>query len=299
LRPYLDHVRKYVFSRATYVPQMCDHGRSVIVAPSIDPLSPKNVEMDEATVRAILVHVGLVAGPAGRGARSFRREDGEISQVDRRADVMRAGPPPRWDTPLVVQVSRWDHLKDPVGVLEGFTRAGNGISPEDSELVLAGPGPDGAADDPEGGQVFERVAAHWRQLPEKYRRRVHLVNLPMADLRENAAMVNALQRHATVVVQKSLREGFGLTVTEAMWKGRPMIASAVGGIQDQVEDGVSGLLVKEPTDLDEFASHLKRVLQERGLGERLGKNARERVAKRFLMFRALGQYANLIEELDS
>jgi trehalose synthase len=183
--------------------------------------------------------------------------------------------------------------------LEGFTKAGNGISPAGAELVLAGPGADGAADDPEGAQVFDQVVAHWRQLPEKYRRRVHLANLPMADLRENAAMVNALQRHATVVVQKSLREGFGLTVTEAMWKGRPMIASAVGGIQDQVEDGVSGLLVKDPTDLDEFASHLKRVLQERGLGERLGKKARERVAKRFLMFRALGQYANLIEELDS
>ena len=95
----------------------------------------------------------------------------------------------------------------------------------------------------------------------------------MADVDENAAIVNALQRHATVIVQKSLHEGFGLTVTEAMWKGRPVVASAVGGIQDQIEDGVQGLLLRDPTDLDAFAVALARCSTDPGRGAPHGRHA--------------------------
>jgi glycosyltransferase involved in cell wall biosynthesis len=112
---------------------------------------------------------------------------------------------------------------------------------------------------------------------------------------ENAAIVNALQRHAAVVVQKSLQEGFGLTVTEAMWKSRPVIASAVGGIQDQIQDGVHGLLVRDPSNLDAFASALRKVLSNRRLGDRLSESARARVKDRFLGLRALMQYSGLID----
>ena len=146
----------------------------------------------------------------------------------------------RLDTPLVAQVSRWDRLKDPVGVLAGFAEHVH-LDHEDPHLVLAGPDVAAVADDPEGAEVLAEVEAVWHALPRAVRRRVHLALLPMEDADENAVIVNALQRRADVVVQKSIAEGFGLTVAEAMWKGRPVVASRVGGIQDQIEDGVTGL----------------------------------------------------------
>jgi trehalose synthase len=131
--------------------------------------------------------------------------------------------------PLVVQVSRWDRLKDPLGVLRGFARIFDGAGTAGAHLILAGPDAGAVTDDPEGLEVFQEVRECWRALPEPSRGRVHLANLPMHDLEENAAMVNALQRHAAIVVRKSLREGFGLTVTEAMWKERALVASCSSG----------------------------------------------------------------------
>jgi trehalose synthase len=134
-------------------------------------------------------------------------------------------------------------------------------------------------------------------LPARDRARVQLVCLPMEDLRENAMIVNAAQRHAAVVVQKSLSEGFGLTVTEAMWKGRPLVASAVGGIREQIVDGEHGLLLDDPHDLGAAARAIGRLLADRPLAERLGKQARERVAQQFLPDRHLLDYAALLDEL--
>jgi trehalose synthase len=119
----------------------------------------------------------------------------------------------------------------------------------------------------------------------------------MDDIDENAHLVNALQRYATVVVQKSLVEGFGLTVTEPMWKARPVIASRVGGIQDQIVDGESGLLLDDPHDLDAFASRLIGLLRDPVLGSRLGAAAQERVRDHFLGDRHLVQYVELFERL--
>jgi trehalose synthase len=129
--------------------------------------------------------------------------------------------------------------------------------------------------------------------------RVGLASLPVHDIDENAILVNALQRHATVVVQKSLREGFGLTVTEPMWKSRPVVASRVGGIPDQVVDGESGLLLDDPSDLVGFGRLLGRVLNDRAFAQRLGDNARKRVLEHFLGLRHLVQYARLFERLLS
>ena len=111
--------------------------------------------------------------------------------------------------------------------------------------------------------------------------------------------MNALQRHASVIVQKSLHEGFGLTVTEAMWKGRPVVASAVGGIQDQIEDGVSGILLKDPRDCAAFAGAVARVLDDPAYAQQIGDAGRERVRERFLGVGHLLKYARLIERLDS
>ncbi len=295
--PYIKDVAVNVFTRDQYIPQCCDHGRSIVIPPSINAFSPKNQEMDDATVRAILVHTGLVEGPPGEGSPTFLRHDGSPGRVERHADVLRLGRAPTWDTPLVVQVSRWDRLKDPVGVMHGFTPLVNGEAPSGAELVLAGPNVRAIADDPEEAAVLNEVIAAWHSLSHSDRNRVHLACLPMADIDENAAIVNALQRHAAVVVQKSVQEGFGLTVTEAMWKARPIVASAVGGIRDQISDGVSGLLLDDPTDLKAFAAALRRLLEDRIYAEGLGQNARQRVREQYLGVRHLSQYAELLKRL--
>jgi trehalose synthase len=136
-------------------------------------------------------------------------------------------------------------------------------------------------------------------LPVEHRSRVHLASLPMEDLDENAMMVNALQRHARVVVQKSLAEGFGLTVAEAMWKARPVVASRIGGIQEQIVDGDTGVLLDDPRDLAAFGAAITGLLDDRSRAERVGARARDRVRDRFLNARSLEDYAGVIRSLVS
>jgi trehalose synthase len=298
LEPYLSGVPSFVFTRSQYVPECCNHGRSTIIPPAIDPFSAKNQDMDDDTARAILVHAGIIEGPPGDGQPTFTRQDGSPGRVDRAADVIRLGRAPAWEKPLVVQVSRWDPLKDPVGVMNGFARLLDNRA-GDADLVLAGPNVSAVVDDPEGAETLDQIIENWRDLPHAHRGRIHLASLPMADSEENAAIVNALQRHAAIVVQKSLEEGFGLTVTEAMWKARPMIGSAVGGIQEQIEDGVSGLLLKDPEDLAAFGGLLQQLLADRTRAKALGDAARERVRAEYLGLRQLMQHAALLERLDA
>jgi trehalose synthase len=163
--------------------------------------------------------------------------------------------------------------------------------------MLVGPDTSGVTDDPEGAEVLDECLALHRTLPPETQRRVHLCGLPMDDIDENAHLVNALQRHASVVVQKSLVEGFGLTVTEPMWKARPVVASRVGGIQDQIVDGESGVLLDDPRDLDGFGERLHAVLGDVELAARLGGAAHARIRDRYLGDRHLVQYAELMESL--
>ena len=152
------------------------------------------------------------------------------------------------------------------------------------------------ADDPEGAGVLNACIERWHSLAPEVRPRIHLALLPMADTEENAAMVNAIQRWSTVMVQKSLAEGFGLTVAEAMWKGRPVVAGAVGGIQDQIVDGESGILVP-PEDLDAFGDAVLGLLLDPERAERIGNSAQERVREEFLGSRHLRQYVDLFEHV--
>jgi trehalose synthase len=194
----------------------------------------------------------------------------------------------------VLQVSRWDRLKDHVGVMKGFASA---LDDGDAHLILAGPDARSIADDPEGLEALAEIQHSWHDLPKERRQRVHIASLPMNDTEENAAIVNALQRHATIVVQKSLEEGFGLTVTEAMWKARPMVASAVGGIREQVEDDVTGVLLDDPYDLDAFGAKLADLLKDSERATRLGDAGRQNVCDHFLHDRHFLQYVELLEKL--
>jgi trehalose synthase len=199
-------------------------------------------------------------------------------------------------TKLVVQISRWDRLKDPIGVMQGFA---DFVTPQTSaHLMLAGPEMRSIADDPEAADILKQTIAAWEQLPDLARGRVHLAILPMHDIDENAAIVNALQRWAEVVVQKSLAEGFGLTVAEAMWKARPVVASRIGGIQDQIEDQRSGVLLQDPTDLAAYGKAVTHLLLEPETASDMGAAAHERVKENFLNDRHLKQYVELFSSLS-
>jgi trehalose synthase len=187
-------------------------------------------------------------------------------------------------------------MKDMAGVMGGFAESFDpGVG---AHLVLAGPSVDGVADDPEAFQVLADCRDRWEALPQVVRRHVHLACLPTVDQAENAVLTNALQRHATIVCQKSLAEGFGLTVAEAMWKARPVVASAVGGIVDQVQGPNLGVLLHDPTDLATFATVIDRLLRAPAERRRLGTNARRFVVRRLMVDRHLRRYVDLIRSLS-
>jgi len=277
LRPHLAAAEAYVFTRRQYVPAWIPDDKVWIIPPSIDPFSPKNQELDGSTVQAILATIGVLDG-APDGPTAFVRGDGSPGTVTRSAEITGEGRPGPAD-PLVVQVSRWDRLKDMPGVMAGFARY---VAPAgDGYLVLAGPAVTGVADDPEGAAVFAECLLAWRDLPPAARERVLLVTLPLDDVDENAAMVNALQRHAAVITQKSLAEGFGLTVAEGMWKGRPVVGSAVGGITDQIAPG-TGILLPDPRDEAAFGASVRGLLDNPGQANVMGHAARAHVRDNYV-----------------
>ena len=260
LRPYLDSVSALVFSRRDYVWDGLEESKVQVIAPCIDAFATKNRELTDDEMERLVAEAGITAG--GR---------------------------------IVLQVSRWDRLKDPIGVMQAFAdRIAQRTN--DTWIVLAGPAATSVRDDPEQPEVLGELLARRQALDASIASRVHIAQLPMENQDENAGMVNALQRRADVVVQKSLAEGFGLTVAEAMWKGRPVVASSVGGITDQIEDGKSGLLV-EPKDLDAFGDAVSFLVNDRDRAARIGAAARSRVREQFLAPRHLMEQGHLIKTL--
>jgi trehalose synthase len=196
--------------------------------------------------------------------------DREIDERLDRYDIPR-------DLPLVVQVSRFDKWKDPQGVIDAFRIARKEV---DCTLVLAG---NVALDDPEGVEVFA-------SLRNRVEERIRIVSV------QDSALVNALQRRAAVVLQKSVREGFGLTVTEAMWKGTPVIGGNVGGIRHQIRDGENGFLVDT---VEQAAARIVQVLRDEKLRQELGRRARQTVRERFLLTHLMEQWLDLIGSFEA
>jgi trehalose synthase len=205
----------------------------------------------------------------------FTTTNKELSEkeIDERLDRYEI---PR-DLPLVVQVSRFDKWKDPQGVIDAFRIARKEV---DATLVMVG---NIATDDPEGQEIFASLCNSAEE-------RIRILSV------QDSALVNALQRRAAVVLQKSTREGFGLTVTEAMWKGAAVIGGKVGGIRHQIEDGVNGFLVET---VEEAAERIVQVLKDASLRERLGAAAKETVRKNFLMTRLAEEWLDLIGSFEA
>ena len=239
LRPLISQYSGAVFSLPRFAQRMMIP--QYLVYPSIDPLSDKNRELPEPEVAAILERLSV----------------------------------PR-DKPILLQVSRFDRFKDPVGVIQAYRLV---KKHNDCRLVLAG---GGAADDPEGPQVLAEVRTAAAGDPD-----VHILVLP-----ENANLeINALQRAATVVLQKSTREGFGLTVAEAMWKGKPVIGGFAGGITAQIVFGTTGYTVNS---VEGAAFRARYLLNNPEFASRMGENAREYVRRNFLVTRDLADLIALL-----
>ena len=293
LRPYLRTCERFVFTRAAFAPSWIPADDVSVIPPSIDPFSPKNQDIAPEDVTSFLAQMGLGHGPATRPAK-FRRHDGSTGTIERPASlVSEGGASPLIGALPVVQVSRWDRLKDMAGVMEGFAAEVVGRV-RDAHLALVGPATEGVADDPEGAAVYGEILERWHALEREVRRRIALVTLPLVDVDENAAMVNAVQRASSVIVQKSLVEGFGLTVAEGMWKAKPIVASRVGGIIDQVVPG-TGLLVDDPADLHAFGTTLAGLLEQPQAIARMGAEARRHVLQVYVGDQHLLMLAALLE----
>lgn len=242
LKNYIINYDAAVFSAPAFARELPI--RQFLIAPSIDPLSDKNKELPPQIIEEVLHKYNIAP-----------------------------------DKPIITQISRFDRLKDPLGVIEAYRLVKRY---NDCRLVLAG---GGATDDPEGVKVLEEVKEKAGNDPD-----IHVLLLPQNDIE-----VNALQRASTVIVQKSLKEGFGLTVAEALWKAKPVVASRVGGIPLQVTHKFSGLLCGS---VEGAAFAIKQLLNSPGYAQRLGENGREHIRRNFLLTRHLKEYMLLFLSLD-
>jgi len=247
LAPYVEQYDAAIFSAPAFARAIKTN--QFLISPSIDPLSIKNKDLSREEVQKILEGFGI--------------------------DTTR---------PILTQISRFDRLKDPVGVIDVYRLV---KKYEDCQLILVGAF---AADDPEGNEVLAEVREKAGKDPD-----IHILLLSMDDAELNALQINALQRGSTVVLQKSLREGFALTVAEALWKGTPVVASPVGGIPLQITHKYSGLL---SSTIEGTAYNIRQLVHTPAYGKRLARNAKEHIRQNFLITRHLRDYLLLFLYMD-
>jgi trehalose synthase len=211
--------------------------------------------------------------------------------------------------PIITQVSRWDRLKGFGPLLQGFARMkersflDRHVETDShrarlamSRLVLAGPDPDSVADDPEGQEVFREICTLWQDLPAEIQRDIAVITLPMASRHNNALMVNALQSCASIVAQNSKQEGFGLTVTEGMWKRAPILGTHAAGLREQVKDGVHGRLLPESDGPEAIAKTIHEMLRAEEKRKEWARNARRRVSKKYLVFTQVRRWLEVLAQ---
>ena len=288
LRPRLASVRRFVFSRYTSLPEWLGGAETSILTPGIDPGLTKNLPMPDGAARAILQHLGLAAGvPAATPG--YHRADGSTARLACRPTVWDSDGAPDWDRdPVVVSLARWTASRTRSG---SWTASWSGCGGAPARTCSWRARPGHVADDPEAEAVLAGMRGRWRRLPPRPRGRVHVACFPLTPAGGERRDGERDPRLAAVVVKKSLQEGFGLGVTEAMWKARPVVASAVGGHLEQVQHRHSGLLVEDPADIGAFGDAIVELLQEPPRAARLGQAARERARALFLndrRLRALG-----------
>jgi trehalose synthase len=271
LAPYFKPYHHFVFSLDEYVPEPLKEHTSIIT-PAIDPLSHKNRLLHTDKCISILLQSGIISGrqPLLHPLYKYKvrrvMPDGSFGKVNNRQ------PLDLIYRPTVTEISRWDRLKGFKELLEAFVllkreneHTGDPKSVaykriKATRLILGGPDPLFVSDDPEGMEVLRELMDHYQKVPEELQNDIAILLLPLNNKKQNALIVNALQRFSNVVVQNSLQEGFGLTATEAMWKQRPVLVSGAAGLKFQVDDEVNGRINDDPTHLEGLANLLKIML---------------------------------------
>lgn len=309
LEPYLTAFDHSVFSATAYIPRFLA-GKASVVHPALDPLSHKNRELHPVKLAGVLSNAGLLNTEDPVLTPPFEHRvvrlcsDGEFRLID---NGQRIGLMFR---PTVTQVSRWDRLKGWQPLLDGFVRLKARIAEHASvasarsrkrleivRLILAGPDPESVQDDPEASEVLDEIVARYRALPREVQEAVAVLSLPMKSAKDNALIVNALQRSSSVVVQNSLREGFGLVVAEAMWKRTPVLGSSAHGIRQQIRDGIHGVLIDDPADPASVERGLVRILEDANQRAAWARNAQRRVYDEFLVFKQLSRWLEVFTSM--
>ena len=297
LEPYADDYERSVFSAEEYIPTFF-RDRARLIYPSIDPLSDKNRELHLHSVVGILSNAALSVPPR-------LQADGLWAPAVLPADIGLL------IRPIVTQISRWDRLKGWLPLMQGFVELKERFFTKRAErpaiqrrrlnqvrLVMAGPDPASIQDDPEGLDVIEELREAYVALDDEMKHDIAMIALPMEDRSNNALMVNALQRSSTVIVQNSLREGFGLTVTEAMWKRIPVLSNTRAvGPQQQITHACDGWLIDDPEDPSQIADALDYLLNDRVERAALARAAQRRAHQQFMIFSQLRDWFDLLEDV--
>jgi trehalose synthase len=304
LEPYATAYDHAIFSAPEYIRDFLA-GRASVMRPTIDPLAHKNRELPPHKLVGVLCNSSLVTtghpvltAPFDHPALRLQ-SDGSFTPAGHPSDVGLLF------RPIVTEVSRWDRLKGFRPLLEGFRVLKRRLSEpnlpprhrrrlEIVRLVLAGPDPASIQDDPEARETLAELSDLYRGLDPQERADVAIIALPLASVKENALMVNALQRCSTIVVQNSLREGFGLTATEAMWKAVPVLGTHAWGLRQQIRDGLDGRLVVDPNDPVEIAQRLDEMLDDPGQRFAWGQSGQRRVFEEFLVFGQVCRWLRLL-----
>ncbi len=308
LSAYFESYDHFVFSLPAYVPEeLVD--RTTIIPPAIDPLSHKNRILHTDQCIGILLQAGIVNGREpllyGFYDHQARRvmPDGTFNKVNHKSDLELIY------RPIVTEISRWDRLKGFKELMDAFImmKKDNEASPDRTSvaykrirfarLILGGPDPAFVSDDPEGEKMLNELIEQYRSMDSGLQEDIAILLLPMDNPKENALIVNALQRFSNIVVQNSIQEGFGLTATEAMWKQRPVLVSGAAGLRFQVQNGINGKINEDPTDIPRLADALKNMLNSPKEREKWGFNGQTRVVENFTLFSQIASWLAVLAKL--
>jgi trehalose synthase len=307
LQHYITQFQTSIFSATEYIPFFLT-GNAIVIPPGIDPLDHKNRDMPLPKLVGVLCNSNLVSQihpvlspPFTDPARKLQY-DGSFQSplLPNEIGIL--------FRPLIVQISRWDRLKGFLPLMKGFIELKNNKKKyyrndrhsrkiELANLILAGPDPNFVNDDPEGNESLNELIDFYKSIPNEIKKDIAILKLPMTSRKYNELIVNSLQRAASIVVQNSIREGFGLTVTEAMWKAKNVIGSSACGIREQIRDKIDGELINDPLDVLEIADTLNLSLKNEKNGEVHGYNAQKRVIEHFLIFTQVRKWLRLFASL--
>lgn len=309
LSAYFKSYDHFVFSLPEYVPEdLVD--KTSIIPPAIDPLSHKNRILHTDQCVGILLQAGIIGGPEpllyGFYEHQTRRvmPDGTFNKVNHQSNLDLIY------RPIVTEISRWDRLKGFKELMDAFIlmKRENETSTDRSSvaykrikaarLVLGGPDPESVSDDPEGEDVLKELIEQYRSIASELQDDIAILLLPMDNPKENALIVNALQRFSNIVVQNSIQEGFGLTATEAMWKQRPVLVSGAAGLRFQVQHDINGKINEDPTNISELAHALKSMLNSPKEREKWGFNGQIRVVENFTLFSQITSWLSTLADLS-